>query len=66
MLDVTSEKTNGTPGVIEKLGLAKVHFKTRPRLNMDGGRSVEAVAGGSEGTDDSESYGSAVSESESD
>jgi hypothetical protein len=37
MLDVTSGQ-DGTGGVIEKLGLAKVHFKTRPRLTMDGGR----------------------------
>jgi len=66
MLDVTSGKDDGTTGVIEKLGLAKVHFKTRPRLTMDGGRSVEAIAGGSESSGDSESFGSGVSESESD
>lgn len=56
MLDVTTTgQDDGTPGAIERLGLAKVHFKTRPRLTSDGGRSAEAVVGGVESTDDGES-----------
>ena len=65
MLDVQGGQ-DGTNRVIEKLGLAKVHFKTKPRLTLDGGRSVEAVVGGGESEDESGSEGSLESDSTSD